>query len=52
MAMILVTGASRGLGLDTATELVEQGHSVVVHGRRLERFGPDDVPWMGTIRAT
>ena len=43
------TGASSGLGRDTAAELLEQGHDVVVHGRRLERFASDDLPWRGTV---
>jgi NADP-dependent 3-hydroxy acid dehydrogenase YdfG len=32
MALILVTGASAGLGLPTATALVEAGHDVVQKG--------------------
>jgi NAD(P)-dependent dehydrogenase (short-subunit alcohol dehydrogenase family) len=49
MALILVTGASSGLGRDTATELIEQGHDVVVHARRRERSPADRVPWTGTV---
>src|SRR5690349_16167327 len=38
MALILVTGASAGLGLASATTLVEQGHQVVLHARSEERL--------------
>lgn len=38
MALILVTGASTGLGLDAAAELVGAGHDVVVHARRPDRL--------------
>lgn len=37
MALILVTGASTGLGLATARTLVDRGHEVVLHARRVER---------------
>ena len=33
MARVFVTGSSTGLGLATATALVDDGHSVVVHAR-------------------
>ncbi|MCX4613051.1 MULTISPECIES: SDR family NAD(P)-dependent oxidoreductase [Streptomyces] len=33
MVLILVTGASSGLGYTTATALAEEGHDVVVHAR-------------------
>jgi NAD(P)-dependent dehydrogenase (short-subunit alcohol dehydrogenase family) len=49
MALIFVTGASSGLGRDTAAELMEQGHDVVVHARRPERFASEDRPWRGTV---
>ncbi|WP_143588066.1 SDR family NAD(P)-dependent oxidoreductase [Tersicoccus phoenicis] len=38
MVRILVTGAASGLGLDTATDLAEQGHDVVVHARNVDRL--------------
>ncbi|MEH0108872.1 SDR family NAD(P)-dependent oxidoreductase [Tersicoccus sp. MR15.9] len=47
MARILVTGAATGLGLDTAADLAEQGHDVVVHARNADRLPPGD--WAGTV---
>ena len=50
MALILVTGASAGLGLAAAMELADRGHDVVVHRRT-----PDGVPrgdgaqWRGSV---
>ena len=38
MALILVTGASAGLGLATVTSLAEAGHDVVLHARRPGRI--------------
>ncbi|AQZ63442.1 daunorubicin C-13 ketoreductase [[Actinomadura] parvosata subsp. kistnae] len=38
MALILVTGAATGLGLDTAAALAEEGHDVVVHVRNRSRL--------------
>lgn len=38
MARILVTGASTGLGLLTATSLAEAGHDVVLHARNSRRL--------------
>ncbi|HCA30341.1 MAG TPA: ketoreductase, partial [Ruminococcaceae bacterium] len=34
--IILVTGASSGIGTETAMTLAKQGHKVIVHGRNLE----------------
>ncbi|MDF7826356.1 SDR family NAD(P)-dependent oxidoreductase [Pontiellaceae bacterium B12227] len=33
MKKILITGSTDGIGLETARELVKQGHTVLVHGR-------------------
>ena len=38
MALILVTGASGGLGLASATSLADLGHDVVLHARSAERL--------------
>lgn len=43
MALILVTGASTGLGLASATTLADQGHDVVLHARSAERLGDHSV---------
>jgi NADP-dependent 3-hydroxy acid dehydrogenase YdfG len=48
VVLILVTGAAAGLGLNTATELAEQGHDVVVHARNATRI-PTGNLWRGTI---
>lgn len=45
MALILVTGASTGLGLATARTLIDQGHQVVVHALSARRL--DDVDLSG-----
>jgi NAD(P)-dependent dehydrogenase (short-subunit alcohol dehydrogenase family) len=37
MARVFVTGSSTGLGLATATVLVDHGHSVLVHARNRRR---------------
>ncbi len=34
---ILVTGSTDGIGKQTAVELAEQGHVIIVHGRSLEK---------------
>lgn len=38
MSLVLVTGASAGLGLAAATELVDDGHDVVLHARNPARL--------------
>ena len=38
MARIFVSGSTDGLGLATATSLLEQGHEVLVHSRNSERL--------------
>jgi len=35
---ILVTGATDGIGLQTATKLLESGHQVLLHGRNLAKL--------------
>ena len=35
---ILLTGATDGLGLRAAELIVEQGHKVILHGRRADRL--------------
>lgn len=37
MSRILVTGSAQGIGAETARQLIELGHEVVVHGRTAER---------------
>ncbi|MFF2650256.1 SDR family NAD(P)-dependent oxidoreductase [Streptomyces sp. NPDC058045] len=43
MALVLVTGASTGLGLATAAELADRGHDVVVHARASVRVDGLDI---------
>ncbi len=51
MALVLVTGASSGLGRNTATALADDGHEVVIHVRnpaRLTDMG-DTARWKGAV---
>lgn len=43
MAVVLVTGASTGLGLATANELADAGHDVVLHARNPGRLAGEKV---------
>ncbi len=38
--VILLTGASSGIGFDTAIALAKQGHRVYAAARRVERMAP------------
>ncbi|MFE4684030.1 SDR family NAD(P)-dependent oxidoreductase [Streptomyces sp. NPDC056721] len=51
MALVLVTGASSGLGYDTANALADVGHDVVVHARNATRLadGGDAARWKGVV---
>ncbi|WP_030678873.1 SDR family NAD(P)-dependent oxidoreductase [Streptomyces cellulosae] len=51
MALILVTGASSGLGRDTANALAGGGHDVVVHVRNPARLSgaEDTARWEGVV---
>lgn len=49
MGLILVTGASTGLGLAATRALMEEGHDVVLHARRAERVEDRDV--LGRVHA-
>lgn len=51
MALILVTGASSGLGYDTAHALADEGHDVVVHVRNRARLtdADDTARWKGVV---
>lgn len=43
MALVLVTGASTGLGLATTAELVDSGHDVVLHARNPSRLDGQEI---------
>jgi len=51
MALVLVTGASSGLGRDTANALAEDGHDVVIHVRNPARLtdADDTARWRGVV---
>ncbi|MDR7190322.1 NAD(P)-dependent dehydrogenase (short-subunit alcohol dehydrogenase family) [Microbacterium sp. BE35] len=51
MALILVTGSSAGLGLNTAIDLAARGHAVVVHARDSSRRPPEPAAaaWNGIL---
>lgn len=36
--IILITGATQGIGKITATKLAEQGHTIILHGRNLDKL--------------
>ncbi|MFI5685483.1 SDR family NAD(P)-dependent oxidoreductase [Streptomyces sp. NPDC051636] len=51
MALILVTGASSGLGHNTASALADDGHEVVIHVRNPARItdAGDAARWKGVV---
>ncbi|MGP3916904.1 SDR family NAD(P)-dependent oxidoreductase [Nonomuraea sp. 10N515B] len=51
MALILVTGASSGLGHNTANALADDGHDVVIHVRNQARLtdADDTSRWKGVV---
>ena len=51
MSRVFITGSSDGLGLLAAKLLIEQGHSVVLHGRNPSRSGDALVAASGAERA-
>ena len=53
MARILVTGATDGLGSDAAADMVQQGHTVFIHGRQADKAARvcDDIGAAGTVVA-
>ena len=50
---ILITGATDGIGLETARILVEQGHHVLLHGRNQEKLQKVEVELsaLGTVES-
>jgi NAD(P)-dependent dehydrogenase (short-subunit alcohol dehydrogenase family) len=44
---ILITGATDGIGLETARILVEQGHHVLLHGRNPAKLADVEIELMG-----
>lgn len=36
--IILITGATQGIGKETAKTLAEQGHHIIIHGRNLTKL--------------
>lgn len=50
MSLILVTGASTGLGLATVTALLDSGHDVVLHARSADRV--DDPAVLDRVAGT
>lgn len=51
MALVLVTGASSGLGRNTAMALADEGHDVVIHVRSPARltYVDDTARWKGVV---
>ncbi len=50
--MILITGATDGIGLETARELAQRGHELVLHGRNEEKVHRAcDAIWLGAPQA-
>lgn len=36
--VVLITGSTDGIGLETAKDLVEKGHTVLLHGRSADKL--------------